>query len=287
MTQGHRVLIVEDDDEIAADLGELVRAIYPDIEIQFTDNRERALALFDEMAFCFVLLDLRIKRTPSSLRGTIEAGINVLAEIRRIHSEYAGEGFRLPVIVVTASISERDSAVAIMRDGASDLIGKPFGTDAAARIRACMTRAGRTQHTECTNPRLARVEPAPARLVIEIPPVSANHPRTRVLIAGCALTLPPTPLYALLQLVAAKLRGQRVDAANLSVANRPHQVVSDLRSRLRTAHVPAADQIVQNEAGQYWLREDLEIAGVDLQALTSLGEHRISEIAIEISKTRE
>lgn len=280
MSEGHRALIVEDDDEIAADLGELVRAIYPDVDLQFADNKNSALSLLDTTDYCFVLLDLRIKLTPSSLRGTVEAGISVLAEIRRKSSDYAGQGFRLPVIVVTGSLSERDSAVGIMRDGASDVIAKPFGTDAADRIRTCMMRGGRTDHGGCSPERsIQRPTMTSTRTKIEIPPAEPGQAKTRVLVGTSVLTLPPSLLHALLQLVAARLQGRRLKTKSVGIAGRPHQVMNSLRERFRAAQV---DDIIKTGDGHYWLRHDVEIGGLDLDTLAALEERKITEIVEEI-----
>jgi CheY-like chemotaxis protein len=285
VTQGHRALIVEDEPEIAADLGELILAVYPDAEIEFVDNKEHALAVLASKSFCFVLLDLRIKRDPSSLRGTVEAGMSVLVELRRTHPAHTGHGFSLPVIVVTASVPEREAAVGIMRDGASDVIAKPFGTDTAERIRACMLRSGRADHDACTSP-VSRIAAAPAaRLKIEIPATAPERPKTRVLFGETALTLPVSLLYPLLQLIVAHLQRGRVSAKDIGIANRGHQVISELRGRLRTAQV-GGDNIIENANRQYWLREDIEIGDIDAETLRSLDERRVDQILEEIQKIR-
>lgn len=278
-------MIVEDEQEIAADLGELVLAVYPDADIEFADNREHALALLESKAFCFVLLDLRIKRDPSSLRGTVEAGMSVLVELRRTHPTHTGHGFSLPVIVITASVPEREAAVGIMRDGASDVITKPFGTDTAERIRACMLRSGRADHHACTGP-VSKIAAAPsARLRIEIPATAAGGPKTRVLFGETALTVPLSQLYALLQLVVAHLKRGRVNAKDIGSGNRGHQVISELRDRLRTAQI-GGDDVIKNADRQYWLREDIEIGDIHAETLYRLDERRIDQLLEEIRRIR-
>ena len=69
----HTALIVEDERDMAAEIGELLHSMgYSHVAV---DNLADARRLLDEGTFCFVLLDLQIKAEKFSIRPRVEAGM--------------------------------------------------------------------------------------------------------------------------------------------------------------------------------------------------------------------
>lgn len=121
-----KILLVEDDSQIAAYLGELLRAEGFDTQIAGSKKEagERLLA----QAFDLVLLDVSL---PDG------NGFSICAEIKR---EY-----EIPVIFLTASGDEY-SVVAGLDMGADDYIAKPFRPrELISRIRSVLRRCKKEQ----------------------------------------------------------------------------------------------------------------------------------------------
>jgi DNA-binding response OmpR family regulator len=121
-----RILLVEDDDQIASYLGELLRAEGFDTQIAGSKNEAGECLL--AQAFDLVLLDVSL---PDG------NGFSICAEIKR---EY-----EIPVIFLTASGDEY-SVVAGLDMGADDYIAKPFRPrELISRIRSVLRRCKKEQ----------------------------------------------------------------------------------------------------------------------------------------------
>ena len=121
-----KILLVEDDGQIAAYLGELLRAEGFDTQIAGSKKEESECLLVQ--AFDLVLLDVSL---PDG------NGFSVCAEIKR---EY-----EIPVIFLTASGDEY-SVVAGLDMGADDYIAKPFRPrELISRIRSVLRRCKKEQ----------------------------------------------------------------------------------------------------------------------------------------------
>lgn len=119
-----KILLVEDDGQIAAYLGELLRAEGFDTQIAGSKKEAGVLA----QAFDLVLLDVSL---PDG------NGFSICAEIKR---EY-----EIPVIFLTASGDEY-SVVAGLDMGADDYIAKPFRPrELISRIRSVLRRCKKEQ----------------------------------------------------------------------------------------------------------------------------------------------
>ena len=116
-----KILLVEDDGQIAAYLGELLRA--EGFDTQIAGSKKEAGECLLTQAFDLVLLDVSL---PDG------NGFSICAEIKR---EY-----EIPVIFLTASGDEY-SVVAGLDMGADDYIAKPFAIEELlARIRELISR---------------------------------------------------------------------------------------------------------------------------------------------------
>ncbi|MFI5532244.1 response regulator [Kitasatospora sp. NPDC051853] len=149
-----RVLLVEDDDRLAAALipalarhgHQVVRAARADDALRLKDTCE------------FVLLDLGLPDLD---------GLEALRRLRRVST--------VPVIVLTARTEERD-VLRGLRSGADDYLAKPFRTaELVARMAAVVRRGSRP---------LAAAGP-----VVEAGDVRIDLTARQVLVAGTAITL--------------------------------------------------------------------------------------------------
>ena len=121
-----KILLVEDDGQIAAYLGELLRA--EGFDTQIAGSKKEASEWLLVQAFDLVLLDVSL---PDG------NGFSICAEIKR---EY-----EIPVIFLTASGDEY-SVVAGLDMGADDYIAKPFRPrELISRIRSVLRRCKKEQ----------------------------------------------------------------------------------------------------------------------------------------------
>ena len=121
-----KILLVEDDSQIAAYLGELLRA--EGFDTQIASSKKEASECLLVQAFDLVLLDVSL---PDG------NGFSICAEIKR---EY-----EIPVIFLTASGDEY-SVVAGLDMGADDYIAKPFRPrELISRIRSVLRRCKKEQ----------------------------------------------------------------------------------------------------------------------------------------------
>lgn len=121
-----KILLVEDDGQIAAYLGELLRA--EGFDTQIAGSKKEASECLLIQAFDLVLLDVSL---PDG------NGFSICAEIKR---EY-----EIPVIFLTASGDEY-SVVAGLDMGADDYIAKPFRPrELISRIRSVLRRCKKEQ----------------------------------------------------------------------------------------------------------------------------------------------
>lgn len=122
-----KILLVEDDGQIASYLGELLRA--EGFDTQIAGSKKEAGECLLVQAFDLVLLDVSL---PDG------NGFSICAEIKR---EY-----EIPVIFLTASGDEY-SVVAGLDMGADDYIAKPFRPrELISRIRSVLRRCKKEQH---------------------------------------------------------------------------------------------------------------------------------------------
>ncbi|MCX6021998.1 MAG: response regulator transcription factor [Chloroflexi bacterium] len=118
-----RVLIVEDDPNMAEAVALTIGLHWPECEVQAAEDGAAALAAAGERAPDLVLLDLGLPR---------QDGFAVLRELRRT--------LQTPVMIITARGDEMDK-VRGLELGADDYITKPFShLELLARIKAVLRR---------------------------------------------------------------------------------------------------------------------------------------------------
>jgi DNA-binding NtrC family response regulator len=176
--QQHIALIVEDDQETAEDLVQILLSL--DCDSIVKDNSEDALVELQTNTFCLILLDLQIKGAADSIKGHKEHGRALLRKIRERDSDHTGAAFRLPVLIVSGYAREVNEAVDLMKDNASDVIQKPLiSQQVSERIRQALEDSGRQMHERCHEPPQSQSLNLKDGIVIGIPGDRIGR-RTRV-----------------------------------------------------------------------------------------------------------
>lgn len=115
------VLVVEDSEELADNLAELLREA--DFETQVAHSAEQALGLLALRPFDGIVSDLRLPK---------KTGVDLLASVRE-------RGLKTPVILMSA-FADDQARLAARRLGALALLDKPFN---CARLVALLDRSCR------------------------------------------------------------------------------------------------------------------------------------------------
>lgn len=282
MSAKHRALVVEDDRETADELGETLTAI--GFEFTTIDNKEQAAAAIQAApgAFCLVLLDLQIKATPGSLRGHVENGKTLLRELRQVRPEHVGDGHWLPILVVSGYARETEEAVDAMKEGASDVIQKPFKSkDVSTRIRDALKRAGRLTHTTCHVAPMSNPSSA-GKLVVTLSGERQKR-RCRVVVNARAADLTEASFRLLLRLLVAHQSGKGVHKTELGATeDKGFKGISRLREELKPA--VGTRVIVENDQhGTYRLVDEVVLDKCDVDAISRQGDSEIAGLASKLT----
>jgi two-component system OmpR family response regulator len=157
-----RMLVVEDETRLAAQIGEALRASGYAVDV--AADGERADFLVQTERYDAVLLDLGLPR------------IDGLTLLRR----WRDGGVAVPILVLTARGSWHEK-VAGIDGGADDYVAKPFEmAEVLARLRALIRRASGHAATELRSGRIA-LDPRGARVSIDGLPVRLTSHEFRVL----------------------------------------------------------------------------------------------------------
>ncbi len=124
LTMGHRVLVVEDEEDIAFPL---VRTLEREgYDVEWVDSGQKALDELQTRSAEVVILDLGLPDMD---------GLEVCKQAR-------AAGFEGAIMIVTARAGELDRVVGLDY-GADDYLAKPFGlAELQARVRALLRRTG-------------------------------------------------------------------------------------------------------------------------------------------------
>jgi DNA-binding response OmpR family regulator len=282
MKERHIALIVEDDAETAEDLVEILKSI--DCQSVVVDNVEDAETALQNRSFCLILLDLEIKGRADSIKGHVEHGRSLLRTIRTKHGEHNGNCFSLPVLIVSGFAREVDSAVDVMKDGASDVIQKPLeSSGVSGKIRHALQKSGRPSHDACGHlprPRRANLEDG---IVLAVPGDRIRR-RTRITVSGNPVDLTDASLKIFLHLLVALQDGAVVNKADFGAsAEQGFKGVSILRAELKLALGDL--NIVENRYhGDYCFLDGVTIGGCAYDKLRQIGDAAISELAERLEK---
>jgi DNA-binding response OmpR family regulator len=282
MTTRHRALIVEDDEATVEDLGEILRSVGCDhVAVPSFDE---ALEALRGSAFCFILLDLQIKRSPDAIRGHVEHGNALLREIRQLYPQHTGRAFWLPVIVVSGFANEVSAAVDVMKDGAGDVVHKPLKSrEVSEAVRRALERSGRSAHDRCGPSPPADTAVASAAVIQLAIPGDRIRRRTRVTIGQNDLELTDGSLKILLRLIVAHREGKGVHKIDLgATADQGFRGISVLREALKGA-LPSGIDIIDNDyRGTYTLTSNVVVGACDAEKLRAIGDRTIADLADKI-----
>jgi CheY-like chemotaxis protein len=279
MSSRHSALIVEDDEENATDLSQLVSAIGCD-SVR-TDNHRDALTLIEEQRFCLVLLDLEIKESPDSIKGHKVHGSRLIEAVRRRYGLNKRSLFWTPILVITAHGKEGPGVERMMRDGADHVIGKPLDlADIETRIRTALEEAGRPTHDACISATSKAEEKA--RFVLRITGERRGK-RAVITLANRKIELTKGALFVLLHLAIARLQGGVV--SNVTLGAKQHEGFRPV-SRLREQLQPSGEyaNIVTNDRhGGYTLKAEVTVAECDADGLKWLCDQELSDLAAKLA----
>lgn len=284
MSEGHLVLIVEDDLPTAEDLAEILESL--ECACVIINNKRDALAEVQERKFCLVLLDLEIKLKSDSIKGHTEYGNSLLREVRQLHADHTGRCYWLPILIVSGFAREVESAVEVMKDGADDVIQKPFiSREVSERVRRALERSGRVSHDLCGKGPRPVVSNGSAKIVLTIPGDRVAR-RTRVVLGARSVTLIDSNLKILLNLMVAREKGKWVHKSDLGARDdQGFKGVSALRDALRPALEDGVHIIENDHQGNYSLADGVVIGACDTEKLAEIGDKRITEFARELGRT--
>jgi DNA-binding response OmpR family regulator len=277
MKEHHIALVVEDDKEIAEELAEILSSL--DCRAVVTDNREDALAKLENKSFCLILLDLQIKKAVDSLKGHVEYGKALLRSIREKHHDHNGTTFCLPVIIVSGFARERDEAVDVMKDGASQVIHKPFDSrQISEQLRQALEDSGRKTHKRCQEPIQAQSLNLKDGITIAIPGDRIGR-RTRVSIGAKTIELPDFILKVLLHLIVAHRKGEPVNKRDMGATDdQGFKGISVLQSELKP--ILGTTKIIKNHYhGNYSFEPGVKIGACAVAKLLEIGDKTISDLA--------
>lgn len=151
MSGRHVALIIEDEPDMAAEIGDLLRSFGHD-HIH-AETLAEGLACLERGGFCYVLLDLQIKADRHSIMPRVESGMTLLREIRRRFPRRNDNDMHLlPVIAVSGHGREPRNIIGAYNSGLNEFILKPLSLneqDIGSKIRTCLERAGRNGHGTC------------------------------------------------------------------------------------------------------------------------------------------
>jgi DNA-binding response OmpR family regulator len=190
----------------------------------------------------------------------------------------------LPVLIVSGFAREVNEAVDIMKDGASDVIQKPFDSRQVSEgIRQALQASGRETHDRCHEPPPTQLPNLKDGVVIAIPGDRIRH-RTRVTIASKPVDLTDASLKVLLHLIVAQRKGVPVHKVDLGA--KPEQGfkgISNLRNELR--QVLGRIEIISNDYhGNYSLNDNVTIGECAVDRLLKVGDRTISDLATQLQR---
>jgi DNA-binding response OmpR family regulator len=275
----HIVLVVEDHGETADDLSQILQSI--DCDSVIVNNAEDALEALQKNSFCLILLDLEIKSASDSIKGHVQHGKALLRKIREQHADHYGLPFWLPVIIVSGFAHEFDQVLDVMKDGASDVIRKPFdGTQISEKVRRGLQASGRETHDRCHEFPKQQLIPQDG-VAIAIPGDRVRH-RTRVTIAAKSAELTDASLKILLHLMVALRNRKPVHKRDLGAKDEQgFKGISNLRNELRQV-VGCLDIITNDYHGNYSLKDNVTIGECAVEKLVQIGDSAISDLATQL-----
>lgn len=289
----HIALLVEDEPEMAEELGELLQSLgYTYIHAATQEDAQR---LADEGEFCFAILDLQIKMNADSIKPRVEAGQTLLEYIRKLYPRRnAKDNHCLQILVMSGHAKEHHYVVKAFQTGADDFITKPLSDNQSSlgdKIRDALRRSQRERHADCPaamlNARASDGACAAPRARLKVTSNQQGE-RIEVKIDDRSSFINRSAFEILLHLVAGRLRQcdgwvHRSDMGG--TADQGWKGVSRLKEQLGPA-MPNGLSFYENDTkGSYRLHPEVELAAVDCAGLKPvLGAGKAGELLTEITR---
>jgi CheY-like chemotaxis protein len=291
MSARHVVLLVEDEPELAEELGDLLRSLGHDVLHAPTQNE--AQAIVEKGGFCYVLLDLQIKVAPDSIKPRVEAGLALLVALRkRFPQRNARDHHALQVIVMSGHAKEHQVVVKAFQEGADDFLQKPLGENRPRideRIRDALKKAGRDEHEKCAEVATSDQTTAGARVRLAVSgrPVAK---RTEILLDEKSALLTNSSFLIFMHLLVGRAKDDKgwVHKTTLGASSdQGWKGVSRLRDEV-IAFLPKKTDLTENDkSGYYRINPEVVVERIDLAALEAHWDGRIRKLATELKSLRQ
>lgn len=291
-SERHVALLVEDDAEMAAELGELLESIGH--ACIHASNKEDAERLAEVGEFCYALLDLEIKATPDSIRARVEAGETLRAMIRTRYPRRNTSGEHLLPILQVSAHADAQHIIGAFRDRlVDDYIVKPIGTNQPPfkeKIEAVLRKSGRERHEHCAAlTRQARADAIDTEAggdLLSLSITGQQHgKRFEIRVGPTMLTLTYGSFVILLKLVVGKLKGGAGWVHKNELGARDDQGWKGM-SRVKQELAQSGVRFENDGSGQYRLSEDVAIASVETDRLDALDDATLAKLATQIRALR-
>jgi CheY-like chemotaxis protein len=169
MGDQHRILYVEDDESIAEQGIQLLAS--SGYDCLHAATKVDAIDLVANHDFCCAVVDLSIPHSKGSLGAPVDAGFELIREIRR---RYPGQGtacrHHLQIILFSGWADFEDYVQLARRLGCDDFVAKPSDIRQARldeRIERALERSLRVRHESCAE-LVAKAKPIAERVLEEI-----------------------------------------------------------------------------------------------------------------------
>ncbi len=295
----HVVLVVEDDQVVINDLTELLTSLGH--EIVSVPSQEEAMALLEVREFCFVLLDLQILTSPTSIKPRLEAGQSLLRMIRdRFPARNRGDQHHLQIIVMSGFAKEMPDAVWCLQNGANDFLAKPLdgrGPFVIEKIENCLRKSNRVNHSACHGlTELARGEQVSENTSADpLPPSGVQltitgetqWKRTKIIINGKTCSLPDFQFLLLMRLLVGRVRDNYGWIHKMELGAKDEEGfkgISNLNSAIRP-FLPDGMAVYENDKkGRYRIHSGIGIGSIDYTRLAENEQIEIKQLSAEIQR---
>lgn len=270
----HVVLVVEDDHDMAYELGERLAALgYEHIHVE---TQEAALVELEKDRFCCVLLDLELKRARDSIKADISVGQGLLVQIRARYPARNAHGKHCVQILIVSGHKHTRYVTDAFKSDANDFIVKSARLSSLEeKLRSALLTSDRRDHAECAAiTRAAQITRAATGPHITIIGREVGSQR-QVQINDKIIGLSPELFLMLLRLVAARLvtKDGWVHAHDLGIDKPGSKQFSRLKERLEP--VFGEDPFEKNNRGSRRIALHIEVPRFDTTHLEGTGEERI------------
>ena len=285
----HVILVVQDNPDMADEIGYRVEALGFDIRHARTASEARAE--LDRSGFCLVILDLSLRLHPQSRVCDTEVGFTLLRHFRQQFPDRNAHGkYSLQIISMLSAETPYANIRKAYQLDANDVLFTTFSENPISiedAMRQCFRQASRVHHAQCVrgvSAPAAKIA-TPGEDLIEIKVTGKPLRRRYEVLAGeKSAPLPSKQLMVLLRLYWAALTQpggwlfrHEVDPDD----NRSWSQVSRLREVLDMIFGPPTIETLAGE-GCYRLAPRVRIIEVNFDALAAIREAKIQRVLADL-----